>query len=207
MLLYEVPQATVKIMRRAMINGLILGLICGLILGLIYGVFFWYFDHRLIILGLIYGMNLGLSFGIILGFPAGILGGLIGKIAGSKKQDLKIRSKPNLGIWNSLQHAMWATIFFYPIGIVFVAGIIGIKEGLLIAIASEKSLTFILSVIHVSISKSIIPGIGVALCIGFLIGGGLPVIQHFCLRIVLTHHHKIPWNLARFLTYSNRHEC
>jgi hypothetical protein len=31
--------------------------------------------------------------------------------------------------------------------------------------------------------------------------GGIANIQHFSLRIILTTHHKIPWNLARFLTY------
>ena len=31
--------------------------------------------------------------------------------------------------------------------------------------------------------------------------GGITCIQHLTLRIILTRHHKIPWNLARFLTY------
>jgi hypothetical protein len=36
---------------------------------------------------------------------------------------------------------------------------------------------------------------------GFYASGGLPVIQHISLRIILTTYDKIPWNLARFLTY------
>ena len=38
---------------------------------------------------------------------------------------------------------------------------------------------------------------------GFYIGGGLAVVQHICLRIILTRHYPVPWNLARFLTYGH----
>jgi DNA polymerase III delta prime subunit len=37
--------------------------------------------------------------------------------------------------------------------------------------------------------------------LGFLFGGGVACIQYLSLRVVLTRHYKIPWNLARFLTY------
>lgn len=35
----------------------------------------------------------------------------------------------------------------------------------------------------------------------FCENGGQACIQHLILRIILTHHYCIPWNLARFLTY------
>ncbi|NJM49154.1 MAG: hypothetical protein HC860_25760 [Alkalinema sp. RU_4_3] len=56
-------------------------------------------------------------------------------------------------------------------------------------------------VVKGSLLSSIIPGIGGALLFGLSPGGGLAVIQHLALRIVLTRHYSIPWNLARFLTY------
>ncbi|MEB3212938.1 MAG: hypothetical protein VKL39_16410, partial [Leptolyngbyaceae bacterium] len=46
-----------------------------------------------------------------------------------------------------------------------------------------------------------LPGIFVALIFGFAAGGGLPVVQHYCLRFVLTYHHIAPWDLPQFLNY------
>jgi hypothetical protein len=95
------------------------------------------------------------------------------------KGDLNIRLNPNQGVWNSLRSFFWITSLSYPFGIVLVA-----------AMTSSFA----------NLTSAIIPGIGGALFFGFL-GGLFPVIQHLSLRIVLTRHHKIPWNLARFLTY------
>jgi hypothetical protein len=117
------------------------------------------------------------------------------------KQDLKLRSKPNQGIWNSWQSAMWTTIFSYPLAIIWVAGMTSLSPGVAKAVAAGKSLPFIISVIHTSILQSILPGIGGALFFGFRMGGGLAIIQHLCLRLLLTRYYGIPWDLARFLTY------
>lgn len=117
----------------------------------------------------------------------GLIGGLSGLTAGSIlglieawTQELKLVSKPNQGIWNSLQSATLITLFaflFLNMGIYCIGWIRG---------------TSVLTNFNFLIFPSIL--------LGFIVGGKA-VIQHLSLRIILTRHHKIPWNLARFLTY------
>jgi hypothetical protein len=95
------------------------------------------------------------------------------------KGAMKIRLKPNQGIWNSLQSFFWIMSLSYPFSIILAA-----------AMTSSFA----------NLARAIIPGIGGALLFGFL-GGLLPVIQHLTLRIILTHYYGLPWNLAQFLTY------
>jgi hypothetical protein len=126
---------------------------------------------------------------------------LIGGLITGLKQDLKTRSKPNQGIYNSLQSFIWMTIFTYLCCIILVVVMTNLSLGVAEAITANKSFVFIMSIIQSSVIQSIFPGISGALLFSFFFGGGLAVIQHLCLRILLTRHYGIPWNLARFLTY------
>jgi hypothetical protein len=92
---------------------LIYELICGLMVGLIFGLIYWQI-HKLInklIDGLIYGAMVGLMCGLIYGLMCGLIYGL--------KEELKVRSRPNQGIWNSLQSVFWTTAICYPFGLFF----------------------------------------------------------------------------------------
>ncbi|MGF1519465.1 MAG: hypothetical protein ACFCVB_16915 [Nodosilinea sp.] len=66
------------------------------------------------IVGLISEPIAGLIFGLILGPTVGLIYGL--------KQDLQLRSRPNQGIWNSLQSFGRVTLLSYPLGVVLVFG-------------------------------------------------------------------------------------
>ncbi len=120
--------------------------------------------------------NLDKSIAISFAIPIVLL---IGALIQELKGALKIRFKPNQGIWNSLQSFFWITALGYPFGIILAA-----------AMTSSFA----------NLARAIIPGIGGALFFGFF-GGLLPVIQHLTLRIVLTRHYGLPCNLAQFLTY------
>ena len=142
-------------------------------------------------------MIVGLTVGLIEGMIGGLIDGLIVGLIVRLKQDLKVRSNPNQGIWNSLQSSIWTTILFCPAGIIlmYFPGVIsdGIKNG--------KSWVAIGDLIWKNFPNFIVPGLLIALFLGICFGGGLAVIQHVCLRIILTRHYPVPWNLARFLTY------
>lgn len=168
---------------------LIYELICGLMVGLIFGLIYWQI-HKLInklIDGLIYGVMVGLMCGLIYGLMCGLIYGL--------KEELKVRSRPNQGIWNSLQSVFWTTTICYPFGIFIVMG------GPAAYRAAEKlNLLAALSFIFCNSSQFLLPGLFLALMFGFDSGGGKACIQHLCLRFVLWQS-GIPWNLAQFLDY------
>ncbi len=180
-------------------EGLRLGLTGGLMVGILYGVFlslivliFSGTISEVLIAGLV-GVMGGLAQGLIVGLVIGLAGGVIRGF----KQDLKIRSKPNQGIWNSLQSAVFTTIFSFLGGIIVVGFPILIGSG----IQNQKSWAAIGVLPWSSVPALIVLGLWTALFCGICYGGGLAVMQHLYLRLFLTHHHKIPWNLARFLTY------
>jgi DNA polymerase III delta prime subunit len=192
-----------------LVLGLILGLVCGLISGPIIELFdIEPFESFQISMSRLFRKenlhNLYLQLGVALAFNLiGVLSDVLvdGKIDNLDKSvsisfaipivilisilikelkgAVKIRSKPNQGIWNSLQSFFWITSLSYPFGIILAA-----------AMTSSFA----------NLARAIIPGIGGALFFGFF-GGLLPVIQHLSLRIILTRHYHLPWNLAQFLTY------
>jgi len=169
--------------RREILRSLRGGLIVDLIVGLI--------------VGLINGLIAGLIFGLINGLIYGLINGLIGGL----KQDLKTRSRPNQGIWNSLYSLVWVTLFSYPLAVIWVAGITTLSIKVSKAVTAGQSLLFITGIVQKSLLEAIIPGIAGALLFGFLGGGGVACIQHLCLRLILTRDRKSPWNYARFLNY------
>ncbi|UXE64300.1 MAG: NACHT domain-containing protein [Woronichinia naegeliana WA131] len=204
-----------------LILGLIFGLILGLILGLIFGLndvevveafqiprsktsrqsFFKEFCEGLIggligglIWGLIGGLILGLIGGLILGLIWGLILGLILGLIWGLKQELKERSHPNQGIWNSLQSVIWTTAFSYPLGVILNTSFSLLRK------ASVKNPDW-LHLLSSALPDSLLAGIFWSLFFGVWLGGGVACMQHFSLRFVLWQSGTIPWNLARFLNY------
>jgi Effector-associated domain 10/NACHT domain len=138
------------------------------IYSMIYGLINWS------IFGLIYGLINWLSSSLVYGLIYGLIYGF--------KQESKLRSRPNQGIWNSLQSMMWITTIIF-------------------------CLIIIPSIIYFSITQGrdsrlspVLFGIFPALYFGFSEGGGQVSWQHLSLRIVLWQS-GLPWNFARFLNY------
>ncbi|MEG3440357.1 hypothetical protein V0288_24735, partial [Pannus brasiliensis CCIBt3594] len=150
-----------------------------------------------LIFGLIFGLIWGLIFGLIWGLIFGLIFGLIWGLISTFKQDLKSRSYPNQGIYNSLQSTLWISSFSYPISVV--VGIITVWDRLSIY-EQSKNHEWIHS-IGITFPESLISGLGFALFFGFFLGGGVACVQHIALRIVLWQSGAIPWNFARFLNY------
>jgi hypothetical protein len=98
---------------------------------------------------------------------------LIGSLIFGIKQELNIRTRPNQGIWNSLQSAiLLGTMMFFP-------NILNL---------------LIMDMLH--LWKNILI---LAIISGIWLGGG-SCLQHLSLRIVLWQS-GLPWNFARFLNY------
>lgn len=148
-------------------KGLLVGLLVGTLVGTIAGLIG-------LLSGLLSGLVVGLSVGLFVSF-VGLLVGLIAGLIEGLKPELKVRTYPNQGIWETGIKALIAMTLCSPTLIVFFwAG-----EGNLI--------------------QALIPGGGAILC-GFFIGGGVPMVQHFALRLVLSREGRMPWNYAKFLT-------
>ena len=198
-------------LRYRLITGLIGGLITGLITGLIGG----------LIGGLITGLIGGLIMGLIMGLNEGDVGvveavqiprsktarqsffkklrqrlimGLIMGLIRGLEQELKERSRPNQGIWNSLQNVIWTTAFSYPLGVILSASLSLLGEG------SVKNPDW-LHLFSSALPNSLLVGLFWSLLFGVCVGGGLGCIKHFFLRLVLWQSGTIPWNFARFLNY------
>jgi hypothetical protein len=117
------------------------------------------------------------------------------------EEDLTMRSKPNQGVWNAVQNTILTMLLSCVISITLVAGMASLPVNITHMISDGKSLESIINEIYVSFARSSFPGINAVLFLGFWIGGGITVIQHLTLRIILTRHYHLPWNLAQFLTY------
>jgi hypothetical protein len=148
-----------------------------------------------LMVGLIFGLMVGLIFGLIAGLIGGLMVGLIFGLIAGLKQELKVRSHPNQGIWNSWQSLLWTTALSYPLTVIsFMSGQVARR------VAEKHDWFNLLGIFIRSLPQVLLPGLLMALFLGFGIGGGLACIQHLCLRFVLWQS-GIPWNLAQFLDY------
>lgn len=179
-------------------SGIIIGLICGITqhkiktvetfkIGFNFDSFVMYMPIGLffgIIHGIYYGRNNGLQYPIMYGIINGILVGLFiglmfGLIDGLNGKELIHKNHANQGIQKSVKNTVIFTlIIFLAIFILFILPFLPLAK------------SSILSVILLSLYF----GIWFA---------GLPVIQHFSLRLILWKNRSIPWNYARFLKYAD----
>ena len=143
--------------------GLIKRLIVGVILGLIGGLIIWRIEF------LIGGLIGGLMYGLIFGLNAGTI------------NEVKQKTIPNQGIWNSAKNSI-------KFGLIYglIAGVIGWLIGRMIG-GQIYGLLF---------------GQIYMLAVG-LQNGGESCIKHFNLRRILYRKGYIPWNYARFLDYAS----
>jgi len=207
------------------ILGLILGLIIELILGsiieLILGLILGSGLVLIIRPGLVlfWGLGLGLELGLyeiepVEAFRISIsreaqrklisrleLGPIVGLISGlisALRQDLEVRSRPNQGVWNSFQSMIWTTLLVYSSGVILVY-----FPTIANAIIKGQNWYMVTQTLLKNLPDNLIPGAGalVALFLGFYCGGGIPFIQHFCLRFILILSHLTPWRYVRFLNY------
>ena len=132
--------------------------------------------------GLIFGRIVGLIVGLILGLMLWITGGITG-------DKIEIKTSPNQGIKASLKNMIRLT--FIPI---IISGIMWILiQRVLEPIVSHPNLK--------NLNEMILIVLGLVIAVN-IFKSGLPIIQHFSLRVVLWLSGYAPWNYARFLNYA-----
>lgn len=186
----ETLKIIIKALFFSLVGGLIIALVFGMFFGLISGLITLFKAQDTVsygFAGVIVGMIIGGAFGAVFGLIIGLY------------EDLKLRSKPNQGIWNSYQNFFWTTVLSYPLGTFLAVVMISLPIKLENTMSIEKLLSLWMKIFLLYISQSMILGISIALLFGFY--SLKPVIEHVALRITLTCYYRIPWNLARFLTY------
>jgi NACHT domain len=95
----------------------------------------------------------------------------------------EITHTPNQRIWTLFYQAFWTGLVVF-----------GMASAIILMLPPSMHLE------QGHLSKSFIKLVSFSFGCS-LFNGGYTVIQYLTLRIILTRHHKIPWNLAQFLTY------
>ncbi|WP_348237200.1 NACHT domain-containing protein [Trichocoleus sp. Lan] len=183
-----------------LISGLTFGLIIGLISGLIIGLInkkielandltiTWEKARKGLISGLTFGLIIGLISGLTFGLTFGLIGLIIGLILELIRrltgEEIKNPNKPNQGIKDSAKNTIIISWVLLPATMLLHAAPLVVRGQFIEPISI------------------VIPGLGWALIFG-INAAGLPVIQHFALRLILWKSGAIPWNYARFLSYAN----
>jgi hypothetical protein len=172
-------------------GGAVIGLLGGMIVGVVFGPVFALAsntpDHSpfYILAGVcLFGGGLGVA-GLLLG---GMSGGLIGGLRGKR---IESRSSPNQGLRWSIKNALLAGLLFW-IGGWFV---FGLSWGLFFSFAGG---------LISGLSYGAVLGLSFGLIfaiVGALWYGGLAVVQHYTLRLIITLNKHLPWNLAPFLDH------
>ncbi len=169
-------------------TGALMGIVWGLILGQLTGVIYWLIDGMStatedIVLYLISGLILGLIVGMASAFREAL-----------KSRIVEAKTLPNQGIKLSIRNAVLAGMG---------SGLgVGSSTGLIMGLLSgtEENIFGILR-------DGLIPGLSLGLIIGLLISsqfGGIAVIKHYTLRLVLIRSGVIPRDLVGFLDYAAR---
>ncbi len=135
----------------------------------------WKKAKKMIIFGLVYALIGWLTGWLI----AALFGGLFGVLLdGLGHTDLKHKTVPNQGIWNSAKHFL----------------IVGLSTGLIVELGAGLSAADLIFRLSLGLSVGLIFGLNY---------GGIACIQHFNLRLILYHANRIPWNYARFLDFAS----
>ncbi|NEO82417.1 NACHT domain-containing protein [Moorena sp. SIO4G3] len=169
-----IENITFLYIKKMLITGVLIGIFCGLFVIIVW-------DYSMT--ALIFALAIGLIV-LILVLITGLINVLIdGLIEGLSGEELKTRNKPNQGIKESAKNTVILSLISFPV-------------------------TFLLSVlpnlvlgINVELLSTLLLACWIAMFLGFLFAG-LPVIQHFVLRLILWRSGSIPWNYADFLSYA-----
>jgi tetratricopeptide (TPR) repeat protein len=106
----------------------------------------------------------------------------------SSKVQLNHSNLPNQGIYNAIYNVPFAIlIYFFPL----------VTYSYLSLSLHFKALLNFKVFLSITLSNYLI----IASLIGFLLGGGLVILRHFVLRLILIYADSIPNNYARFLNY------
>jgi hypothetical protein len=136
----------------------------------------------------------GLRYGLVLFIAAAALFVIISSL----KVDPKIRSRPNQGIYNSLRKFIVVSLMAFPIACTFGSLI---RKKLSVTNVDGMYMTVQYLPIKLTVVELVTFGSCISIFLGILFGGGLAVVQHLVLRIILRTYYGLPWNLAQFLTY------
>jgi hypothetical protein len=136
-----------------------------------------------------YGLMYGWALAPFFGFGAGLAAAFAMLVFGLRSEEIETRIVPNQGIRQSAKNAAVVTL------------IIGLSASLCFA-SVGWSVFAVAFGSHPEVSmfvKLMIAGVAGALNWGLYNGGGLPCIQHFTLRFILSCNSHIPWDYVRFL--------
>ena len=130
---------------------------------------------------LLLGLVGGLSIGILRGFSVSL-----GNFIDSLKVRLETRKKPNQGIAISARNFLVASLYLLSL---YLLSLYAISSSVLFPIDTDSLESLRILILF-------------GLYLAFYKGGGLPVVQHAVLRLLLYYQGSIPWNYAQFLKYT-----
>ncbi|NET67482.1 MAG: NACHT domain-containing protein [Moorea sp. SIO1G6] len=108
---------------------------------------------------------------------------LLGSLLQLREEEVKTRNKPNQGIKESAKNTVIISIIIFTLTLLSLV---------LLTLVSPQNIEPVSMLICAS---------GLAMLFGFLLAG-IPVIQHFVLRLILWRSGSIPWDYAHFLSYA-----
>ncbi|NET67481.1 MAG: NACHT domain-containing protein [Moorea sp. SIO1G6] len=108
---------------------------------------------------------------------------LLGSLLQLREEEVKTRNKPNQGIKESAKNTVIISIIIFTVTLLSLV---------LLTLVSPQNIEPVSMLICAS---------GMAMLFGFLVAG-IPVIQHFVLRLILWRSGSIPWDYAHFLSYA-----
>jgi len=187
---YRTPGGQIRIVEKlgwswaSSVKGVALGLLIGIFAG--------------VIVALARRQGALVSFSIAGASAFGLLGGLAGGLTGN---EVEMRTVPNQGIRHSASNALRVGI---PIG---AAGVLAATVGIRLAYVMIFNLNVQIAqiVAFTQLSYELVFGLLAGLTLGLAFSmffGGLALIRHFLLRLILYFNGSIAWNLARFLDYA-----
>ena len=151
--------------------------------------------------GTIYGLSDGLSAGLSVGLSYWILLGLFQGISGERIED-RFRRVPNQGIRRSFRNS--AIMGIISGGVIWMIGTLsdGLGRGLRHVLQSHQLVVGLSSALNSGLNVGLRDGWHIGVYSGLLVCaviGGLAVLRHVVLRLLLWHSHTCPWNAPRFL--------
>lgn len=157
--------------------------VLGLVIGLIAGFAFGFTTGQAIL------RTIALDFGFAFGLAAGLVAAILSGLSGGK---VEIRTRPNQGTWQSTRNAV-------RVGIA-IALAVGLPIGWVTGSAWGGGI-FLTQALTVGMTIGLAIGLAFGMAVG-LFFGGLTLIQHLTLRLILSCASYLPWNLVPFLDYA-----